>query len=319
MSTIGLVDGELRQFLTDFPIPEMDAEHLAAVRAAPSIPYPAAPAIPGIEVAEHFIKRDDGSPDVRVLVYRPIAESTASPAILQMHGGGMVLGTPEMSDATNRIHSAALGAVIVSVDYRLPPEHPFPAPLEDCYAALKWLHGNASELGVDPARIAVKGESAGGGLAAGLALLARDRGEVPVAFQCLTYPMIDDRSPSEPHLHTGEFVWTARSNRFGWSCYLGQEPGGEGVSQYAAPARAGNLSGLPPTLIITASLDLFLEENLEYARRLLRAGVPVELIVYPGAYHGFPMAGATSVNRRYERDICEALVNALSGKREQKG
>ncbi|WP_254514701.1 alpha/beta hydrolase [Novosphingobium sp. G106] len=318
MSTIGLVDNELRRFLTDFPIPEMDAEHLAAVRAAPSIPYPESPDIQAIGVAEHYIKCDDGSPDVRVLIYRTTAKDVASPAILHMHGGGMVLGAPEMSDATNRIHAAALGAIIVSVDYRLPPEHPFPAPLEDCYAALKWLHGNASNLGVDRARIAVKGESAGGGLAAGLALLARDRGEVPVTFQCLTYPMIDDRPACEPHPHTGEFVWTSRSNRFGWSCYLGQEPGGEGVSPYAAPARAVDLSGLPPALIIAASLDLFLEENLEYARRLLRAGVPVEVIVYPGAYHGFPMAGATALNRRYERDIREALVNALSKKHAQK-
>ena len=180
------------------------------------------------------------------------------------------------------------------VDYRLSPETAFPGPLDDCYAALKWTHDHADELGIDQARIAVQGESAGGGLAAGLALLARDRAEVPVAFQCLTYPMIDDGTAAEPHPYTGEFVWTAESNRFGWGAFLGQKPGGDGVSCYAAAARATELAGLPPAWIAAAALDLFLEENLDYASRLLRAGVPTDVRVYSGVYHGFPIAGDTT-------------------------
>jgi acetyl esterase/lipase len=310
MKTLHLVRPELRNILETAPVPEMNAEHLAVIREAP-LPYPPSPEVPDLAIEERRVPGPDGAPDVRVLVYRPTTASAPRPAILHIHGGGYVLGKPEMSDASNRLQSAALDAVIVSVDYRLAPEHPFPAPLEDCYAGLRWLNANATKLGVDPARIAIKGESAGGGLAAGLALLARDRGEVPVAFQCLTYPMIDDRPPAEPHPYVGEFVWTANSNHFGWTSYLGREPGGPDVSPYAAPARAEKLAGLPPTLIITGALDLFLEENLEYARRLTRAEVPVELVVLPGTYHGFHMAGDTETNRRCERDVRAALATAL--------
>ena len=223
----------------------------------------------------------------------------------------MCLGTPEMSDAANKILAHKLQCVIASVDYRLSPETAHPGPVEDCYSGLKWLYDNAAELGVDPARIAVKGESAGGGLAAGLALLARDRGEVPVAYQCLTYPMIDDRPEQERHDYVGEFVWTRESNHFGWQSLLGCEPGSEGVSPYAAAARADDLTGLPATFIATASLDLFLEENLEFARRLTRAGVPMELHVYPGAFHGFQMAPEARASKQYAADVVNALQLAL--------
>src|SRR5262249_40240850 len=154
-----------------------------------------------------------------------------------------------------------------------------PGSIEDCYAGLSWLFGHVAEFGVDPRRIGVMGESAGGGFAAALALLTRDRGEFKLAFQHLIYPMIDDRTcvVSDPHPFTGEFIWTASSNHFGWSALLGAPPGSEGISPYAAAARANNVAGLPPTFLSTATLDLFLEENIEYARRLMRAGVPVEL------------------------------------------
>jgi acetyl esterase/lipase len=310
--TINLVHPELRTFLETVPFPDFDAARVAAMRETPA-PLPPPPEVPNVKVEERRVPGPKGAPDVRVLVYRPTDAAGLMPAVLHLHGGGFVIGAPEMNDGSNRLQSAALKAVIVSVDYRLPPEHPFPAPMEDSYAALKWLHDNAAELGVDPARIAVKGESAGGGLAAGLALLARDRGEVPLIFQCLTYPMIDDRSPAEPHPYTGEFIWTRPSNRYGWACYLGAEPGGKDVSPYAAPARAESLAGLPPTLIITLALDLFLEENLEYARRLTRAGVPLELLVYPGAFHGFHMAGPSALSERSDRDLLAALALGLKG------
>ena len=224
-----------------------------------------------------------------------------------------MLGNPEMSDAANKIQAHQLQCVIASVDYRLAPETAHPGPVEDCYSGLKWLHDNAAELGVDPARIAIKGESAGGGLAAGLALLARDRGEVPVAYQCLTYPMIDDHSAGSDHEYVGEFVWTRESNHFGWQSLLGCEPGSPDVSPYAAAARADDLAGLPATFIATAALDLFLEENLEYARRLTRAGVPVELHVYPGAFHGFQMAPDAVASKQYAADVINGLKLALGG------
>jgi acetyl esterase/lipase len=309
--TIHLVQPELRTFLETVPFPEFDADRVAAMRETPT-PLPPPPEVPNLAVEERRVPGPEGAPAVRVLVYRPTNAAGLMPGVLHLHGGGFVMGAPEMNDTSNRLQAAELQAVIVSVDYRLPPEHPFPAPMEDAYAALKWLHRSAAELGVDPARIAVKGESAGGGLAAGLALLARDRGEVPLAFQCLTYPMIDDRPPAEPHPYTGEFIWTPNSNRYGWGCYLGAQAGGAGVSPYAAPARAENLAGLPPTLIITLALDLFLEENLEYARRLTRAGVPVELLVYPGAFHGFHMAGPTALAQRADRDLMTALAAGLA-------
>jgi acetyl esterase/lipase len=311
MKTIDLVDPELRPFLAAMPTTSYDMDGLRDRRAMP-LPVPQAPPNPDLEVTERFVPGPAGPEDVRVLVYRPTNLAAPLPAILHIHGGGYIVGVPEMDDAYNRGYAAELGCLIVSVDYRLAPEHPFPAPLEDCYAALAWLHGEADALGVDRSRIAVKGESAGGGLAAGLALLARDRGEIALCHQCLTAPMIDDRTVlAEPHDFAGEFVWTAESNRFGWACYLGQEPGGDGISAHAAPSRAENLAGLPATFICVGNLDLFLEENLDYVRRLGRAGVPVEFHVYPGAFHGFRMAGDTALHRRYLADVRAALAGAF--------
>jgi acetyl esterase/lipase len=294
-----------------YPAFDLDTASLAAFRAAPLRQAPPTPDVP-VEVSAPMAPGLNGAPDVKVLLYRPKGISRPRPAILHIHGGGYVLGSAEMSDAANRQLAHDLDCVIASVDYRLAPETSFPGNVEDCYAGLKWLHGAAAELGVDPARIAIKGESAGGGLAAGLALMARDRGEVPVCFQLLVYPMIDDREHPEPHGWVGEFIWTRQSNRFGWASILGREPGGEGVSPYAAAARADELSGLPPTFISVGALDLFLEEDVEYARRLTRAGVPVELHVYPGAFHGYQLVGETSLSRRARRDEMEALHAAFA-------
>ncbi|MEG3143729.1 alpha/beta hydrolase [Sphingomonas sp. RT2P30] len=265
---------------------------------------------PDIVSVERHIDGPDGN-DILLMVHRPRAAVGPLPAVLHIHGGGYVIGSAEMSVASNQRTAADVGCVVVSVDYRLAPETRHPGPVEDCWAALQWVIGQAAALDVDPARIAVMGESAGGGLAAALALMARDRG-VAAAHQHLIYPMIDDRTSfGDPHPYTGEFVWTAESNRFGWTALLGEGAGGEGVDAYGAAARATDLTGLPPTYIAVGALDLFVEEDIDYARRLLRSGVPTELHVYPGAFHGFDIAVEAGVTKTAYRNSLAALRRAL--------
>ena len=311
MTTRHLVDPELVAMLDEFPFLAFNEETVKQIRAMTetmrSYMAPNPPAFPDISVSERFVPGPEGAPDVRVLLYQPVTEATALPALLWIHGGGYVIGSADQDDLAVKSIVSTVGCAAVSVDYRLAPETPHPGPVEDCYAALKWLYTHAGELGVDSARIAIGGASAGGGLTAALALLTRDRGEVPLIFQLLIYPMLDDRTASdaalaEPHPYTGEFIWTAASNHFGWKALLGQEPGGPTVSPYAAAARAEHLEGLPPTFISVGALDLFLEEDLEYARRLMRAGVPTELHVYPGAFHGFDMVADAKVSQAFLRD-----------------
>jgi acetyl esterase/lipase len=250
---------------------------------------------------------------VRVRIYRPDVQPSKLPALLWIHGGGYVMGDIEQDDRLMKQLVKRIGCVAVSVDYRLAPEHPFPAPVEDCYAGLKWLFAHADELGVEPARIAIGGASGGGGLAAGLALLARDRGEVQVAFQLLIYPMIDDRNVTPAsHAITDPRMWNRESNRLGWKAYLGRDGGGADVSPYAAAARATDLTNLPPAYIPVGALDLFVDENIEYAQRLIQAGVPTELHVYPGAFHGFDLfAPSATVSKQFKADRDSALKRAL--------
>jgi acetyl esterase/lipase len=238
----------------------------------------------------------------------------SAPVIYQIHGGGFLFGTSELGDPRNREWAKACNAALVSVDYRLAPEHPYPAALDDCHAVLRWLHAEGPALGLDPNRIAVRGESAGGGLAAALCLLARERGGPKIAFQLLIYPMLDDRTcvADVPNPFTGEFVWDRPSNTFGWTSWLGQPAGSADVPYLAAPARAPDLAGLPPTLIATGALDMFVDENLVYAQRLIRAGVPTEIYVAPGAFHGFEaMVPDARVSRAFTVRCTEALVRAL--------
>jgi triacylglycerol lipase len=253
----------------------------------------AQPDYAGLKERSIHIDGPAGPSSLRLYIVEGPKAATPRPLLYHVHGGGYVMGKPEIWRPALLALAASMDITIVSVDYRLAPEFPYPAPIEDCYAGLKWAFDHADDLGIDTARIAVAGESAGGGLAAALCLLARDRGEVPICFQRLIYPMLDDRTCTldDPHPYTGNFMWSPGSNAFGWKSLLGAEPGGDGVSPYAAPARAEDLRGLPPTYIDCGALDLFLEENLEFARRLTRAGVPVELHIYPGAYHGFQYTG----------------------------
>lgn len=278
--------------------PDLDfSQGMAPFRGnfAERIRQPLPPELEAVTCQQHVIPGPAGAPPVRVLHYTPPGAAAAPrPALLHMHGGGYVLGDPELNDGSNRATALMHDCVVVSVDYRLAPETRFPGALEDCYAALCWLASQAGELGVDAARIAIAGESAGGGHAAALALYARDRGGPAICFQLLDSPMLDDRTCADPHPHPhcGRHVWSPEKNRFGWQALLGVEPGGPDVPANAAPARAADLAGLAPTYISIGALDLFLEENLEWVRRLSRAGVAVELHVTPGAYHGSGMAQA---------------------------
>ena len=320
MNSRHLVDPELAVVLEQLPPSTPPTlESLPTIRAgsAAMLAGVPAPEFPGRKVSERFVPGSEGAPDVRVLLYQPVKTAQPTAGLLWLHGGGYISGSVDAEDIPVRQMAAELGCVVVSVDYRLAPETPYPGSLEDCYAALTWLYTHAAEVGVDRERLAVAGSSAGGGLAAALALLARDRGEIPLAFQCLNAPMLDDRTvkADPPHPYTGEFIWTQEANRFSWTSLLGQEPGSEGVSPYAAAARAENLAGLPPTFIGVGALDLFLEENLAYARRLIRAGVPTELHVYPGTFHGYQLVPNAQVTQAAQRDRMSALRRALIGSR----
>jgi acetyl esterase/lipase len=250
---------------------------------------------------------------VTIRIYEPEDRLAVLPGFFWIHGGGYVSGSSEQDDPQIRRIVKEIGCVAVAVDYRLAPEHPYPAPLEDCYAALKWMHEQAHDLGVDTSRVAIGGGSAGGGLAAGLALLARDRKEIKIAFQLLLYPMLDDRSPAQASDKLPDALfWTLHNNHFGWKSYLDDNPGAEDISPYAAPARAADLSGLPPSFIAVGDIDLLAEEDIQFACRLVKSGVPVELHVYPGAFHAFdvkvPEAG---VSKRCSEAVVQALKRAL--------
>ena len=307
-----LIDPELLPLIDAFPPIELSHETLAAFRdmVVPQ-PEPSA-AAQNVEVSYRSIPGAAGDPPVRVALYRPPA--TNGSAIVHIHGGGYVGGSAEMTQARQLEMAAALHCLMVSVDYRLAPETPHPGPVEDCYAALAWTARSASELGIDAARIAIKGESAGGGLAAALALLARDRGEFRPVLQHLTYPMLDDRTATTRAAapFAGEFLWTAPHNLFGWTALLGRAPGGDDVSAYAAPARAEDFVGLAPAYIMTGALDLFAEESLDYARRLLAAGVPTEFHVYPGGFHGFDLVPAAQIAIAARASGLAALARALT-------
>jgi acetyl esterase/lipase len=308
-----LVDRELAPILEMFPTARLSMETLAESRGR-AVPFQVDPdSVERVDTTRRPVPGPAGAPDVDVIIYRPKTATGPLPCIFHIHGGGYVGGAAGEMEFLHRPLARDLGCMIISVEYRLAPETRFPGAVEDCYAALAWVNANAADLGVDIARMGVMGESAGGGLAAALALLVRDRGAYAFAFQTLIYPMLDDRTcvAAEPHPWVGEYIWTPHNNHFGWSCLLGVEPGSEGVSPYAAAARAESLEGLPPAFIMTGALDLFLEEDLEYARRLMRAGVPVELHVYPGGFHAFDLLPGAAVSEQARRDTIAALKRAL--------
>jgi acetyl esterase/lipase len=255
---------------------------------------------------------------LRLCLYRPKErpQNTVLPAILYIHGGGFVLGKPEMADDCLADLAEELGAIIVAVDYRLAPEHPFPAPLEGCYSALAWLFANYHDLGLDPPRVVVMGHSAGGGLAAALAIMARDRGQYPLAGQVLIYPMLDHRTGSVqspyPSRDTGTFSWLPAPNQFCWDCLRGDYALDDDRVGLFSPALQPDLRNRPPAFISVGSQDLFLEEDVDYAMRLSRAGVAMALHVYPGAPHMFDQV-AGPITDQSALDIVRALKEFLRG------
>jgi acetyl esterase/lipase len=307
------LDGTHRAVLDMLPVELLDLSDIGQARAvvAGLMEAMPAPPTPGGLTTEDVAVNDD----MFVRVYRPADLPSPAPAFYWIHGGGMVLGDVSMDDASCAAQADTLKALVVSAEYRLAPEHPYPAPMDDCYAGLKWLADNAADLDIDPARIAIGGASAGGGLAAGLALLARDRGGPAICFQLLTYPMLDDRSTTaSSHGNDDTRVWNRAANLTAWKAYLDGEPGSDGVEIYAAPARATDLSGLPPAFIPVGDLDNFHDEDVAYAQALQSAGVPVELHVYPGAFHGSNMLVADSpLSQRWQAEEMAALDAALNG------
>jgi acetyl esterase/lipase len=286
----GQLDPELRSVLDAFELPAIDAEGVAAIRSASF----ASPDLSDAVVrTEHEVPGDTPVP---VRVHRDRGADGLRPAVVTIHGGGYIIGSYDMDSPLLDRWCPRLGVVGVSVEYRLAPETPYPGPLEDCYAALRWTYDNAGELGIDRDRIGLYGLSAGGGLAAALALLARDRGEVPLAFVLLDCPMLDDRQLMPSIRADGLYVWGSGSNQFGWRSYLGELYGSDEVPSYAAAARASDLGGLPPTCLVVGSIDGFRDEDIDYAQRLNQAGVNCELHVIAGLPHAYLLVpGAAAV------------------------
>jgi acetyl esterase/lipase len=312
MSSLDPVDPSLRSLIEAFPVTTLTQESLTEFRARSVTLMP----VEDCNVALEMITAPGpkGAPSVRLHSYRPRGMTGVLPCIYYIHGGGFIAGNARMLEYLHRQRVAALGCALVAVEYRLAPEAVFPGAIEDCYAGLEWTIQHARELDIDVTRLGVMGESAGGGLAAALALLTRDRGEYSLAFQHLIYPMLDDRTGTtlQPHPSAGEFVWSRENNRFAWAALLGHEPGLEGVSLYAAAARATDLTGLPPTFISCGALDLFAEEDVDYGRRLLHTGVPTELHVYPRAIHGFDLIAGNPLADAAICDSCAALARFLA-------
>lgn len=284
----------LKEFV---PLTTIDASVLEMVRTTPlGEPVELSDQV---ERTDHVVSDD---PHVWVRVHRPAGVDGPLPCVYSIHGGGYVIGSTSMDDPSFDAWCQRFQIVGVSVEYRLSPETAYPGPLEDCYAGLKWTYDHADELGIRRDQIGIHGVSAGGGLAAGLALLARDRAEVPLQFQLLDCPMIDDRQTTPSSQLEDLLIWSRESNTFGWRSYLGDLYGTDDVPSYAAAARADDLSGLPATYISVGGADGFRDEDTIYAMRLAGAGVPTELHVYPGAPHGVALFAHTEVAQQYIRD-----------------
>lgn len=316
MSRRDLIDPESREPLDQLQevlpggfnaIPDIVARRAAATQLLAAVEVPPNP---NVTSEDRTIPGPEGAPDIRVRVYRPVRPEGPLPGIYYIHGGGMILGDLDGEDPVATTICEQVGAVVVSVEYRLAPENPHPAQSEDCYAGLTWMVRNAAELGFDPGRLAVYGGSAGGGLTIATCLLARDRGGPAIRFQMPIYPMIDDRNETpSSHEITDIGIWDRAGNIEAWQWYLGDGK----PDAYAAPARAEDLSGLPPAFIDVGTVDMFRDEDIAFAQRLMQAGIPTELHVNPGAYHASEIfAPEAALSRRITERRYDALRRALA-------
>ena len=296
--------------------PELPLAAIPLIRQNPPFPAPTDDDLRrggAFEVSTAAAPGPSGAPDVPLLICRPTGVTAPVACLYYIHGGGMIIGDNRTGLPSMLNHAVELGLAVVSVDYRLAPETPHPGPAEDCYAGLSWTAAHAAELGIDPARVIVGGGSAGGGLAAAVALLARDRGGPALAGQLLICPMLDDRNdtPSSRQM-AGLGVWDRAANEVGWTALLGDARGGPDVSPYAAPARAADLSGLPPAFIDVGSAETFRDEDVAYATRIWQAGGAAELHVWPGGFHGFagmvPGAALSKAAVAAQRDWLRRLL-----------
>ncbi|MEV7076554.1 alpha/beta hydrolase [Streptomyces sp. NPDC093990] len=312
------LDPELRDLLADMPLmSELTPDILAQLRQLPSTPIESLLAHRQVERREITVPATDGTP-IPLSILSPVRtdadnDGTALPCIYWMHGGGMVMGDRHSQIDIPLEWLDRFGAVVVSVDYRLAPEATGSVPVDDCYRGLLWVARHAAELRIDPARIVVAGVSAGGGLAAGVGLLARDRGGPAIAAQMLICPMLDHRNTSTSSRQYARTpgVWTTEMNAFGWHSLLGDLPDAE-VSPYMSPSRAPDLSGLPTTYIDTGSAEVFRDEDTDYATRIWAAGGQAELHVWAGGFHGFdalyPQAHISTTARRTRTDWLTRLL-----------
>jgi acetyl esterase/lipase len=299
------LDAELRPALEQLPSLEITRDNVVEIRALmASRPVPPLP----LEVQRHDHVVPGQSADVPVHVFRK-SDRPKQSALLWIHGGGYIIGSA--LDERARVIAHELDCTVCSVDYRLAPEHPFPAGPEDCYAALEWIMANGAALGIDTSRVAIGGPSAGGGMAAGVALMNRDRANHPLRLQLLLYPMIDNLHATESGQYENHPIWNQGTSFRAWEMYLDGEPG-PAASPYAAAARADDLRGLPPAYVCVGSEDLFRDEDVAYAQRLMRADVPCELAVFPGLYHGGDMfVPNAAISRRLMRSVLASLGDAL--------
>lgn len=301
------LDPELAAALEQMPLSfsGITPENIGVIREAMAAMRPP-PVETDVSVDRQLVPTAEG--DVPVFIYRR-NPANVQPGLLWIHGGGYIVGSAE--DDRARIIAENLDCTVVSVDYRMAPEHPFPAGPEDCYATLLWIAEHAGELNIDASRLAIGGASAGSGMAAGVALMNRDRSGPELALQLLLYPMIDNLHDTPSGQYVNHPVWDQVTSFSAWEMYLGGTPGVD-ASPYAAASRAKDLSGLPPTYICVGTEDLFRDEDIEYARRLIEAGVPCELAVFPGMYHGGDMfVPQARISRRLNANFLSALSHGL--------
>lgn len=311
MSIIEQIDPEIREIIRNKPI--LDLTDIAEARVryrAIMATRPDTVPVPDVTTEDVTAPSSDGHPPVSLRIFRPAGATGVLPCLYWIRGGGYVF-PGDGDDVNDRMDddwctgvARAHACVVASADWRAAPEHPFPAALEDCYGGLRWVMRSAGILAIDPSRTVLGGASSGGGTAAGTALLVRDRGEFTVAHQLLIYPMLDDRNTTaSSHQVSHERLWNRDTNALAWAAYLGEQYGTDEVSPYAAPARMEDLSGLAPATILTGELDLFRDENIAYAQRLLASGVSTELHVYRAVPHAFERYAPDSVvGRRFFAD-----------------